>query len=68
MFEDLLKYIVEKKIYTELKGITSPGTEKILFSLETVENGYIQGSAIFSSKMVSSILFHQNGCTIVLKS
>jgi hypothetical protein len=66
MFVDLLDYIIQKKVFAEIKGITMAGTEKIL---EHHEDGicYRQKNVVFTAMMVDSILFHQKGCTIVLK-
>lgn len=70
MFEYLLDYICEKSVYTEVKGMTPTGAEKILRK-DSGSNPdvYKMGdSVVFVQDMVGSILFHKNGCTITLKN
>ena len=68
MFNDLLEYICKKKVYAEIKGMTSAGTEKILTQSSALPGAFLQGkTTVFYSHMVSTILFHEKGCTIVLK-
>jgi len=77
MFEDILEYIVGKGVYTEIKGVTTAGTEKII-----KKGAYVQQDkehaifyqelstgehAVFSTNSVDTILFHERGCTITLK-
>lgn len=67
MFTHLLDFVCEKKIYTEVAGLTSPGSEKILAKSKEIVIGYVQNKIIFTESMVKTILFHGNGCTITLK-
>ena len=64
MFEQLLDFICEKKIYTEVSGNTLGGTELILNKKDAV---YTQKKVVFTSEMVKTIVFHSYDCTITLK-
>ena len=64
MFEQLLDFICEKKIYTEVSGNTLGGTETILVKDGAV---YTQKNVVFIPDMVKFIKFHEFGCTITLK-
>lgn len=68
MFKNLLEFIVKESIYTEIKGVSPAGSQKGLVKFPDMGDVYVQGKAIFSVEMVSTILFHNKGCTIVLKS
>ncbi len=66
MYKDLLDYIVSKKVFADIKGMTPAGTEKILAKNEAADC-YRQKDIVFTAEMVDTILFHKHGCTIVLK-
>jgi hypothetical protein len=63
MFKELLDWIVSKKIYVQISGVTPAGTEKTLGG----SGLYSQGDIVFTAPMVKEIKFHANGCTIILK-
>ena len=67
MYKLLLDFIVEHKIFVEIKGISLAGTEKTLVKSSDVIDAYVQKNCIFTGAMVHTVLFHENGCTIVLK-
>ena len=67
MYSRLLDLICEKKIYVDISGLTSAGSEKTLAKSKDIVMGYVQDRIIFTESMVKTILFHERGCTITLK-
>lgn len=67
MYDDLLEYIVKKKVYVEIAGVSRAGRESTISPVEKMTNVYKQGDAIFSTSMIATLLFHEKGCTITLK-
>lgn len=66
--EEILDLICNKNVYALISGITSAGSTLVLTHSKDIIGGYVQKDCIFTAGMVRTILFHERGCTITLKS